>query len=174
MTWIFLPEKLHRKKYGTNQVDFSTIQTTLKKVSGDNVNFSAIEITSKTVRVNNVDFSTIEITSKKVPGNNVDFSTSEITLKKVLGNYVNFPISKITPKKYVEMTWKFVEIWSLTYRRDTDIKSTSARRGVPVGIVSSYFFCDKFDIFMFSHIFNRFSKNCIFHQLKKIFFCFFS
>ena len=27
-----------------------------------------------------------------------------------------FGISEITSKKYMEMTWKFVEIWSSTYR----------------------------------------------------------
>ena len=74
------------------------------------------EITSKKVRGNNADFSTIEITSKKVRGNNVDFSTIEISLKKVRGN-------EITSKKYLEMTWKFVEIWSSTYPRNIHVES---------------------------------------------------
>ena len=54
----------------------------------------------------------IEITSKKVRGNNVGFSTSEFTSKKVPGNDVDFSNSEITSKKYVEMMWKFAEIWS--------------------------------------------------------------
>ena len=92
-----------------------------------------MKITSKKVSRNTVDISKKEITSKKVCGNKVDFSTIEITLKKVRGNNVEFSISEITPKKYVETTWKFVEIWSSTYRRNIHVESTSIRRGVPVG-----------------------------------------
>ena len=36
-------------------------------------------------------------------------------------------------KKYVEMTWKFVEISSSTYRRNIHVKSMWIQRGVPVG-----------------------------------------
>ena len=97
------------------------------------MDFSTSEITSIKVREINVDFSTSEITSKKVRGNNVDFSISEITSKKVRGNDVNFSISEITSKKYVEMTWRFVEICSSTYRRNIDVESTWIRCGVPVG-----------------------------------------
>ena len=92
------------------------------------------QITSKKVRGNNVDFSTIEVTSERVRGNNVDFSTTEITsTKKVRGNNVDILTSEITSKKYVEMTCKFVEIWSLTYRRNIHVESRWIRRGVPVG-----------------------------------------
>ena len=80
-----------------------------------------------------MDFSTIKVISKKVRGNNLDFSTSEITSKKVRVYDVGFSISEITSKRYVEMTRKFVEILSSTYRRNIDVKSTSIRRGVPVG-----------------------------------------
>ena len=73
------------------------------------------------VRGNNVDFSTIEVTSEKVRGNNVDFSTIEMTSTKVRGNDVDFSVSEITSKKFVEMTWKFVEIWSSTYRRNIHV-----------------------------------------------------
>ena len=104
-----------------------------KEVSKDNVHISTSEITSKRVRGNHVDFSTIEITSKKVRGNHVDFSTIEITSKKVRGNHVDFSTIEITSKKYAEMTWKFVKIWSSTYRRNIHVESTSIRRGVPVG-----------------------------------------
>ena len=97
------------------------------------MNISTREITSKKVRGNNVDFSTIEITSKKVREKNADFSTSKITSKKLRGNDVDFSISEITSKKYVEMTWKFVEIWSLTYQRNINVKLTYIRRGVPAG-----------------------------------------
>ena len=82
-----------------------------------------------------MDFLSNEIASKKVRGNNVDFSnTDRITSKKVGGNDVDFLIRKITPKKYVEMTRKFIEIWSSMYRRNIDVESTSIRRGVPVGL----------------------------------------
>ena len=80
-----------------------------------------------------MDFLAIEITSKKVREINVDFLISEITSKKVRGNDVDFSISEITSKKYVEMTWRFVEICSSTYRRNIDVESTWIRRGVPVG-----------------------------------------
>ena len=71
-----------------------------------------------------MDFLTSEITQKKVRGSNMDFLTSEIMSKKVRGNDVNFSISQITSKKYVEMTWKIVEICSLTYRYNIDVEST--------------------------------------------------
>ena len=98
-------------------MDYLTIKITSKKVSKNTVDISTKEITwNYMVRGNKVDFSTIEITSKKVCGNNVDFSTIEIT-----------------SKKYVETMWKFVEIWSSTYRRNIHVESTSIWRGVPVG-----------------------------------------
>ena len=91
------------------------------------MDFSTIKIISKKVRRNNTNFSTIEITLKKIRGNNADFSTIEITLKKERGNDVDFLINEITSKKYVEMTWKFVEIWSSTYQYNADIM------GMPTG-----------------------------------------
>ena len=83
-----------------------------------------------------MDFLTSKITPKKVHGNNVDFSTSEITSKKVHGNDVDFSIGEITSKKYVEMTWKFVKIWSLMYRRNIYVESTSIQHGVPCWVVT--------------------------------------
>ena len=80
-----------------------------------------------------MDFSTIELTPKKGQENNMDFSTIEITSKKISGNDMDFLISEITSKKYMEMTWKFVEILSLTYRGNIDVESTSIGRGVPAG-----------------------------------------
>ena len=94
------------------------------------MDISTIEITLKKVRGNDVDFSNSKITPKKVRGNNVDFSTSEIASEKVLGNDVEFSIGEIASKKYLEMTWKFVEIWSSTYRRNIEL----IRRGVTVGL----------------------------------------
>ena len=88
------------------------------------MDISTIEITSKKVRGFKVDFLTIEITLKKVRGNNLDFSTIEMTLKKVRGNDVDFSISEIILKKFVETTWKFVEIWSSTYRRNIHVESS--------------------------------------------------
>ena len=121
------------KKVRGNHVDFSTSEITSKKVRGNHVDFSTSEITSKKVRGNHVDFSTIEITSKKVRGNHVNFSTSEITSKKVRGNHADFSTIETTSKKYAEMTWKFAEIWSSTYRRNIDAESTWIRHGLPVG-----------------------------------------
>ena len=78
-------------------------------------------------------FQTLKLHRKTVRGNNADFSTIEIALKKAHGNDVDFSVSEITAKKYVEMTWKFVEIWSLTYQHNIHGKSTPIRSGVPVG-----------------------------------------
>ena len=114
-------------------MDYSTIKITSKKVSRNTVDISKKEITSEKVRGNKVDFSTFEIKLKKVRGNNGDFSTIEITSKKVCGSNADFSISEITLKKYVEMTWKFVEIWSSTYRPNIHVELTSIWRGVPVG-----------------------------------------
>ena len=58
----------------------------------------------------------------------------EIIPKKVRGNDVDFSISEIKSKKYVEMTWKFVEICSSTYRRNIDVESTWIRHGLALGI----------------------------------------
>ena len=113
-------------------MDFSTIKITSKKVIRNTLDITTKKITSKKVRGNNVEFSTIEITSKKVRGNNVDFSTIKITWRKVRGSDVNFSISKITLKKYVNITWKFVQIWSSTYQRNIYIESVTIWRGVPI------------------------------------------
>ena len=98
------------------------------------MDFPAIEITSKKVRGNNVDFLSSKIALIKVRGNNVYFSTIEITSKRVRGNNVDFSTIEITLKKYAEMTWKFIEIWSSTYRRNSHVESTEIQPGVPVGI----------------------------------------
>ena len=97
-----------------------------------------------------MDFSTSEIISKRVRGNYVDFATIEITSKKVRGNHVDFSTSEITSKKYAAMTWKFVEIWSSTYRRNIHVESMWIRRGVPVGIdliIFKYFLRKKWQIY---------------------------
>ena len=88
------------------------------------MNFLTRKITSRKVRVNDVNFSIIKTMLKKVCGNDVAFSISKIMSIKVRGNYVDILISEITSKKYVEMRWKFIEIWSLTYRRNIDVEST--------------------------------------------------
>ena len=77
-----------------------------------------------------MDISTKEITSKKVRRSKVGFSTIEITSKKVRGNDVTFSISEITSKKYVEMVWKFVKIWSLTYPRNIHVDWTWSALGI--------------------------------------------
>ena len=99
----------------------------------NDIKFPPVKISLKKVHANNVGFYTIKITSKKVRENDMDFFIIEITSKKVRGNGMDFSISKITSKKYAEMAWKFVEIWSWTYRRNIHVESTSIRRSVPVG-----------------------------------------
>ena len=106
------------------QGEFFDHQNYIKKRTWKQRGFSTIEITLKKVRGNNADFLNIEITLKKVRGNNVDFSTIEIKLKKVPGNDMDFSISEITSKKYMEMAWKFVEVWSSTYPCNIHVEST--------------------------------------------------
>ena len=124
------------KKVCRNTVDISMEEIASKKARRSKVDFSTIKFTSKKVHGNNVDFLTIEITSNKVRGNNVVFSTIEITSKKVRGNNVDFSTIKIASKNYVEVTWKFVEIWSnITYPRNIHIEMTSIQRGVSIGLL---------------------------------------
>ena len=104
-----------------------------KKIRRNDINFLLIEIVLNKVRRNHVHFSPIEITSNKVRQNDIHFLSIKITSKKVRRNYVNFSPIKITSKKYVDMTWKFVDIFSSTHRRKIAIESTSIRRGVFVG-----------------------------------------
>ena len=85
----------------------------------------------KRIHWNNVNFLCIEITLKKVYQKSVDFPHIEITSNKVHWNDLDFLPIKITSKKYVEMTWKFVDVFFLTYHRNIDIKSNIIRRGVP-------------------------------------------
>ena len=91
---------------------------------------------------------------KKIRSNNADFLTIKIKSKRVRRNDVEFSISKIKSKKYLEMMWKFVEIWSPTYRRNIHVKSISIRRGVPVGKVTFFFvhtynFCNRMKLNQF-------------------------
>ena len=69
-------------------------------MQANNVDFSTIKITLKKVSENNVDFSTREITSKKARGNNVDFSTSEITPEKARRNRDVSPFYKRDIKNF--------------------------------------------------------------------------
>ena len=124
------PNKSTRKQRG-----FFGHRNYIEKKRGNNVDFLAIEITSKRIHGNYVDFLTSKITPKTVRGNNLDFPTSEITSKRVCGNDVDFSISEITSKTSVEMTWKLIKIWSLTYRRNIDVESMWIQRGVPVGLL---------------------------------------
>ena len=75
---------------------------------------------------------------KKVCGNDVDFSTMKVTSKKICGNDLDILISEITLKKYVEMMWKIVEVWLLTYQRNVDVKWTCIWRGVSVVYAFTY------------------------------------
>ena len=124
------------KRVRGNKMDFSTIDITSKEVRGNNIDFSAIiEITSKIVRESNEDFLTREIVSAKVPGNNVDIFIRQNMSKKTRANRVNFSTIEITWTKHPEMTRKFVEIYSSTYRRNIHDQSTWIRLGVLVGLL---------------------------------------
>ena len=95
------------------------------------------------------------------------FRPSKLHRKK-RGSYVDFLISETTSKKYVEMTWKFVEIWSSTYPRNTHVESTSIRRGVAVGFKCFFYEnylrrCTSLSCFLKSFTLNRYKWfNCIF------------
>ena len=56
--------------------------------------------------------------SQKLPGSDINFSNKEVTLKK-----------------YVDVMWKFFEIWSLSYRRNLHVESRWIQAGVPVRFV---------------------------------------
>ena len=84
MMLTLCPMKLRRKKYVEgNNVHFSTIKITLKKVRRSNVHFSTREITSKKVREINVDIWTIQITSKKYMETTWIFRRAKLHRKKV-------------------------------------------------------------------------------------------
>ena len=134
-------------KLTKSNIEFLPIEISSKKISANNVNLLNIKIISKKIRGKNVGISTSEITSKKIRGNNVDFLTIEITSKKGRGNDVDFSISEITSKKYMEIMWKFLELWSSTYWCNTDVRSTSIQRGVSFGagfIIKYYFRISKY------------------------------
>ena len=63
------------------------------------------------------------------------FSDQRNYVEKSTWKRLDFLTIAITSKKYAEMTWKFVEIWFLTYRRNIHVESTWIRRGVPIGIL---------------------------------------
>ena len=63
------------------------------------------------VHQNDVEFSPIKITVKKVHRNDVDFLHIEITSNKTRPNNVYFSPFKVTSKNFLEMTWKFVDIF---------------------------------------------------------------
>ena len=102
----------------------------------NDLEFLPIEISLKKAHANNLDFLSIQITSKKLRGKNVD--RQNYVKKKVRGKNVDFSINEITSKKYVEITWKFVEIWSLKYRLNIDVESKSIQRGVPSPLSPPY------------------------------------
>ena len=58
----------------------------------------------------------------------MDFSIKHPTLNKL-----NNKKKKLTSKKYVEIIWKFVEIWISMYLCNIDVESTWIRHGVLVG-----------------------------------------
>ena len=91
-----------------------------------------VEVTSvfqrnyiKKIHQNNVDVTSNEITSKKVSRNGVDFSPIKLSSIKLRRNDVNFLPIEITLKKYVDMMWKFIDVFFSTYPRNIDIESTS-------------------------------------------------
>ena len=66
----------------------------------------------------------MEIMSKEICQNDIDILLIKIALKKVRRDDTDFSSIKITLKKYVEMTLKFVDIFSLTCRRNIAIELT--------------------------------------------------
>ena len=63
------------------------------------------------------------------------FPPSKLHRKKYMETTWIFPPSNLHWEKYVK-TWKFIEIWSLTYRRNIHVESTSIRRGALLGKAS--------------------------------------
>ena len=71
-----------------------------------------------------MEFSPIKITLKKVHQNDVNFFRIEITSNKTRPNNVYFLPFKVTSQKFLEITWKFLDI----FFRPIDVISTSNRR----------------------------------------------
>ena len=142
----FLTIEITSKKVRENNVDFSTIELTSKKVLETKWIFRPLKLHRKKYVETAGIFEPSKLHQKstwKQRGffdhqNYIDksrwkkrgFFDHGNFSKKVGGNDMDFSISEITSKKYVEMTWKFVEIWSSTYRRNIHVESTSIR--VPV------------------------------------------
>ena len=85
------------------------------------------------VHRNWVEKSIMEIMSKEICENEIDILLIKTALNKVRRDDTDFSSIKITLKKYVEMTLKFVDIFSLTCRRNIAIELTLIWRGVSVG-----------------------------------------
>ena len=102
------------------------------------------EITYKKVRGINVDFSTRKIILQNGRGKKVDFLTMVKSMWKRHGffdqwNYAEKSTWKrhefFDPRNYiekVEMTYKFVQVWSSMYWGDIDVESMWIALGVPV------------------------------------------
>ena len=146
-TWIFRPSKLHRKKYGETTWIFRPLKLRWKSMWEKRGYFDQRNHVKKSTWKQPVFFNQWSYTEKvsgnnlvfyhqnyvkKVCGNDVDFSTMKVTSKKICGNDLDILISEITLKKYVEMMWKFVEVWLLTYQRNIDVESTCIWRGVSI------------------------------------------
>ena len=90
-----------------------------------------INITSNRARRNDVDLLLIKITSKKASQKTL-FFVSRNYIKQSTSKQRHFLPIEIISRKYVKITWKFINIFFLTYRRNIDIESTSIRHGVSV------------------------------------------
>ena len=131
-TWIFQPSKIHQKKYVETTPIFRPSKLHRKKYVVTTQIFGASKLRQKSTwnRRGFFDQRTyIDKSTWKQPG----FFDHRNYVEKVRGIDVDISTIEITSKRYVHSTWKFVEIWSSTYRRNIHVESTSIRHGVPIG-----------------------------------------
>ena len=82
----------------------------------------------------------IQIKLNKVHRNDVDFLRIKITPNKVRPNNVHVLFIELHPKTYVEMTKKFVEILTSTYRSNIHGGFASIQHVVSVGYHKNIWF----------------------------------
>ena len=104
-----------------NDVKFLLIQISLKKLCTNNVDFSTTKITSKKRKWKHHGFFSQRNYTEERPWKRRGFFDHRNYTKKVCGKNVDLSTIEITSKKYVEMTYKFVEIRSLTYQHNIDV-----------------------------------------------------
>ena len=133
-------------------MDFSTIKNTSKKERGNNMNFSTSQLHRKKYVETISIFRPSKIHWKKYVKTTSTFRPVKLRQKNYVETTWIFRSAKLHPKSTRKWRWKFVQICSLTNRRNIDVESISIRGGVPVG--------NTFQCFMAFPLWNPFPRLC--------------